>query len=354
MNQENFSGTRDFADVSYASSFAGDGAKERRGFGRDGEEQAVIFSAMEREPERVEILAGERGGNRDFRKLVGPNARANAAGSAEASEVGGKTVGNVHHGRRNAAARESLSKSDGNSRIKVRLKVFFQRVPTGQSAKKDFEAKLRRAKSSGDINRLAGFGTRTWNGHAGERFAENGNRDGHERRSGDIAADEAHIEFTSGAGHSRGEKIKPFACLAGRQGDGQKKIARVGAHGRDVTGGTGQTSITNGSRRMSGIAEVDVFQGEIAAQYPFSFCRRAKYCSVVSNSQAYPRMATGMSNGWNLLHKPIDHLNFPVLLTSCNRHRQSLITTGRGELCLPDYRGHPEDKSNGPCPATEI
>ena len=59
--------------------------------------------------------------------LGGKEVGADAARFAEASEVGGEAVGDVHHGGGDAAASEGLGQGDRNPRIKMRLEEFWRR-----------------------------------------------------------------------------------------------------------------------------------------------------------------------------------------------------------------------------------
>lgn len=69
VNEEDFGGAGDFADASDAGfGFAGERAKERGAFGRDGEEEGVVFAAVEGELEGIETWRVARSaGSGDFR-----------------------------------------------------------------------------------------------------------------------------------------------------------------------------------------------------------------------------------------------------------------------------------------------
>ena len=56
IDEEDFRGTGDFADVGDAGfGFGGDGAEERNAFWRYGEEERVVFAAVEGELEGIEV-----------------------------------------------------------------------------------------------------------------------------------------------------------------------------------------------------------------------------------------------------------------------------------------------------------
>ena len=104
---------------------------------------------------------------------------------------------------------------------------------------------------------------------------------------------------------------------------------------------------------MSGNAEVDVFEAEVATDNPLGVGRGAKYCRIITNSQVHGPLARS-SNGRNFFRKSLDQVLFPVPVTSCFWHGQSLITSGSGEYCLPDYTGEAAGKANGQPSEREI
>lgn len=97
---------------------------------------------------------------------------------------------------------------------------------------------------------------------------------------------------------------------------------------------------------MGRIAEVDAFQRKIAAHHKFGLAGGAKYCRIIADSKANGPTAK-IADGRNFLRKSCDQVLFPVLVTSCFGHVQSLITSGSGEYCLPDYKGETAGKANG-------
>ncbi len=70
------------------------------------------------------VVICDRSWDVDAGKLVGVEAGADAAGFAEAGEVGGEAVGDVHHGGGDAAAGKGLGEGDGDSRVEVGLEEF--------------------------------------------------------------------------------------------------------------------------------------------------------------------------------------------------------------------------------------
>jgi len=79
------------------------------------------------------VVIGNCAWNVHEREFIGEDASAGTAGFAEAGEVGGEAVGDVHHGGGDAAADEGVGEGDGNARIEVRLKegLQFKRLPGG-------------------------------------------------------------------------------------------------------------------------------------------------------------------------------------------------------------------------------
>src|SRR5487761_198662 len=120
--------------------------KEGCEFRARGEKQAVIFAAVKRELERVQILQMQaRGGGWHFysRNFSGPDARANAARIAQTGEVGRKAVRNIHHGRGDTTRGQGSGEGERNFRVEMWLKIFPGVLPLRESAQNQFQAKLR-------------------------------------------------------------------------------------------------------------------------------------------------------------------------------------------------------------------
>ena len=130
----------------------------------------------------------------------GEEAGADAAGLAEAGEVGGEAVGYVHHGGRDAAAGESLGEGNGDARIEVGLEEFCGGEIARCAAEEELEAELGGTEGAGDIYMIAGTSAGAGNGEASGEFADDGDADGGGRADGDVAADEEHAEFTGSTG----------------------------------------------------------------------------------------------------------------------------------------------------------
>lgn len=163
VNQNNFARAGDFADLGNVG-VVREAAEAWRRFWRDGEKQAVVFAAVESESERIDSAREQGDRNANGEKLVCPDSRADAAGRAEASQISGKAVRNVHHGGGDALARKRLTEGDRNLRVEVRLEIFLQGGLARPAAKDDFEAKLRGAESAADVDKVAAPGAEARNG----------------------------------------------------------------------------------------------------------------------------------------------------------------------------------------------
>ncbi|HEU5412007.1 MAG TPA: hypothetical protein VFU57_13375 [Candidatus Acidoferrales bacterium] len=88
---------------------------------------------------------------------------------------------------------------------------------------------------------------------------------------------------------------------------------------------------------------MNAFQRKVATDHKLGLAGGAKYRRIIANSEgngAIPKTADGR----NFFRKSCDQVLFPVPVTSCFGHVQSLINSGSGEYCLPDYKGETAGK----------
>src|ERR1700722_2249496 len=104
-----------------------------------------------------------------------------------------------------------------NPGIKMRLHSSSKLAIPTLAAENEFEAELRAAKCSADIDKVAGSRTGALHGASSSKLAQDGDTDRNCVCDRCIAANDTDPEFLRGAGHSSEQAIKPDAGERRRQ-----------------------------------------------------------------------------------------------------------------------------------------
>jgi len=202
---------------------SGDAARDARG-GRRGEEQFVVFAAMEGLLERCAGMDGQGSGQ----KLD-----ADAGFIAEMGEIGGEAVADIDSGAGEAAAHEPESLGETRLRIKMGRKFaakfcrdfsWFRLGGTSSTRSlcgSEF-LELRKAGSgaaeiSCDVEQMAGAGAGAEQGFRARNCAGKDDVGDGDGRLGEIAAGERNVVLVGEGEEAIEEAVEPFAGELARQ-----------------------------------------------------------------------------------------------------------------------------------------
>lgn len=124
--------------------------------------------------------------------------------------------------------------------IQMRLHGGSKFGVSALAAENEFEAELRAAECSADINKVAGSRTGALHGAPSFKLAQDGDADRNCVCHSRIATNDTDPEFSRGTGHSSEQAIKPGARARPRESYRQEKIAGSCAHGGEIAGGARQ------------------------------------------------------------------------------------------------------------------
>lgn len=285
----------------------------------DGEQQLVVFSAVERTAKPGGALI-RRFGATSSKMIVecegkgsSVDHRACTARSAQAGEIGGEAVRNVH-----GSGGESVGgqpRADGEARFGA--KMADEKIRTGMASERarafalqEIESGLCRAQATGDEDGIAGIAAAPREYAGSRRFADYGNGGVEVLVAGNVAADQMHAEPTGGAGHAASKLVEPGACFPDGQGKRQKEIARPGSHGRQVARGASQRFEADGIGRMNTAEKMAALDERVCAHHPIAAAPRADYSGIVTNAAWNIRRVTRADAAWDLAREAGDDVGF--------------------------------------------
>src|SRR5580698_9433351 len=155
---------RDLADgmkvarAGSATQFSGEAA-------RDGKKELVVVAAVERGLKWIEAFAAQAA-------LAHASSLANAACAADASEICGKSVGEIDHRGGDFALSEPRAELNASARVKMlRDRLTHAPIPH-MSGERERESELRAPKRTAHIYKVTGPGTGSRDGASGTTFAD--------------------------------------------------------------------------------------------------------------------------------------------------------------------------------------
>lgn len=300
----------------------GDAAEARRNArgqpAGNGKEQFIVLTAMQRTVNLglARIPGGEtegsgegvtREGNRG-----GMNDRAHATCRAQAREVGGESVREIHCSGGQPADGEHPA--DGEARVGEGVAAGPMEASARKRgpavAQKDFQTRLGATQPAGYKEGIAGMCTAARERAATRHLAEHSEGGGHALVAAEVATDQVHTIQARGAGHTLGELSEPAGRALFREGEGKKKIARSGSHRGKVAHRARQGLVTDHIRRVEPSEKMPAFDERIRAHDPVVRACGAQDGSIVSDAEGDAPNGPGADATRNDARKARDHRGF--------------------------------------------
>ncbi len=220
-----------------------------------GEEQFVVFSAMESEFEiNFAGWPSYRGSGDGF----GYYLRSDSTFFANVGEIGGEAVAGIDHGRGKTFFEQNAAKFDARIRKQMADGMRLAHLA-------DFrDCGGRAAQFSADVDAVSGPRARAQHSFSWGRGADDNNIRNHARgRLRSVAAGEGYAVFARQGKQALCKAANPAIGQVGRQSQRKKGSHRRPSHGCDVAQAARQTAVSNRFRGVRLPSEMNSLKGEV-------------------------------------------------------------------------------------------
>ena len=246
------------------------------------------------------------------RKLVLEEKSSQAACPADMTQIRAKAIGEIHHRVHQTTGRQALSQINPGTGIKMGAAEFGKlgvaSIPVPAQGKSGRSA----AKGAGNKDHIPFPGPGPVQNLPLFHLANYSQPHTDPAGTGDrIPTDQSTAIFVTGADHSFTELTCPLIIKISGQTQGKKEIARLAAHGRDVTDIDGNGFSAQEKRRMPGKIKMDLFNkgvGAVEKNMPVIF---SDHGTVIAHGQKQVVICSGRGqmddtfDQFTLVHGPI-------------------------------------------------
>jgi hypothetical protein len=204
---------------------------------------------------------------------------------AEARQVGGKAVGEVHQGSGEMVCGEPLSDFEAWHGIEMFLHEDVALIDTCRARLKEAESVFGFAETPGDKDSVARFGTATADGSASFHFANHRNVDENLVAAGGVASSNGAMQSSGGAAESSQKLIEPSAGAVGWKREAEQEAARLRAHCGDIADSARKAFPSNGIGGMAVDEKMSAFEKPVTGEDGFEAGPRTPDGGVVSHAE---------------------------------------------------------------------
>lgn len=209
-----------------------------------------------------------------------------STGQAEPREIGGKSVGEVHHRRGKSVFGEPSAYGKPRLRIEMFAKMRIASIEPAFVLLNEPKANLGFAEAAGDEDGVAGACAAAEDGATATAFAYDGHINEDLVAASGVAAGGWAVQFSRSSQQPAQEFLKPLAGESCGQSQAQEEAAGCGSHGGEVACCPSEALPADGMRWMAVEEKVSALQEPVASQDGFVTGDWPPDCGVITDGDA--------------------------------------------------------------------